>query len=69
MEKPKNGKGDSPRSCFSRDFKNNYDKIDWSVDKNHKRCYDCGSLIDLSRVDFYEVFEDGNVRHKQCNFN
>ncbi len=24
-----NGKGDSPKSCFSKDFKNNYDEIDW----------------------------------------
>jgi hypothetical protein len=23
----RNGKGDSPRSCFSPDFKKNYDKI------------------------------------------
>jgi hypothetical protein len=25
-----NGKGDAPRSCFSKDFKENYDMIDWS---------------------------------------
>ena len=24
------GKGDAPRSCFSEDFRSNYDKIDWS---------------------------------------
>ena len=24
-----NGKGDSPRSCFSRQFKKNYDSIEW----------------------------------------
>jgi len=23
------GKGDSPRSCFSAQFRNNYDSIDW----------------------------------------
>ena len=25
-----NGKGDKPRNCFSTDFKDNYDQIDWS---------------------------------------
>ncbi len=24
-----NGKGDTPRSCFSKQFKDNYGKIDW----------------------------------------
>lgn len=24
-----NGKGDKPRNCFSRQFKNNYDAINW----------------------------------------
>ena len=24
------GKGDKPRSCFSKKFKKNYDEIDWS---------------------------------------
>ena len=23
------GKGDKPRNCFSRSFKDNYDEIDW----------------------------------------
>lgn len=23
------GKGDSPRSCFSQQFRDNYDKIEW----------------------------------------
>jgi hypothetical protein len=27
------GKGDKPRNCFSKDFKNNYDQIKWSVKK------------------------------------
>ena len=25
----KNGKGDKPRNCFSDDFKENYDLINW----------------------------------------
>lgn len=33
-----NGKGDKPRSCFSNDFKHNYDLIDWGrKDKLPKR--------------------------------
>jgi hypothetical protein len=24
-----NGKGDAPRNCFSKQFKDNYDSIDW----------------------------------------
>lgn len=24
------GKGDSPRNCFSKKFKRNYEKIDWT---------------------------------------
>ena len=27
------GKGDSPRNCFSHRFKENYDSIKWSEDK------------------------------------
>jgi len=23
------GKGDAPRNCFSTEFRNNYDRIDW----------------------------------------
>jgi hypothetical protein len=26
----KNGKGDKPRNCYSKDFKSNYDEIQWS---------------------------------------
>lgn len=29
------GKGDKPRNCFSKEFKDNYDLIDWSK-KNKK---------------------------------
>jgi hypothetical protein len=28
------GKGDKPRNCFSKSFKDNYDEIDWS---HHKK--------------------------------
>jgi len=32
------GKGDKPRNCFSKNFKNNYESIDWKTsDKNYKQ--------------------------------
>ena len=30
------GKGDKPRNCFSKRFKNNYDEIDWGRGKNKR---------------------------------
>jgi hypothetical protein len=27
------GKGDKPRNCFSKDYKNNYDNINWGKKK------------------------------------
>lgn len=27
------GKGDKPRNCFSKKFKDNYDEIDWTAHK------------------------------------
>lgn len=30
------GKGDKPRNCFSKNFKDNYDLIDWSKNKTKK---------------------------------
>ena len=29
-----NGKGDSPRNCFSKAYKSNYDTINWGRSKN-----------------------------------
>lgn len=26
-----NGKGDKPRNCFSKTYKNNYDEINWNT--------------------------------------
>lgn len=28
------GKGDSPRNCFSKNYRNNYDSIQWTGKKN-----------------------------------
>tara|TARA_B100000287_G_scaffold415531_1_gene449228 strand:+ start:206 stop:328 length:123 start_codon:yes stop_codon:yes gene_type:complete len=39
MSKKKNnsaGKGDKARSCYSKNFKNNYDKINWGRKKKRK---------------------------------
>ena len=30
------GKGDKPRSCFSKKFKDNYDDIDWGKGRSKK---------------------------------
>jgi DnaJ-class molecular chaperone len=37
------GKGDKPRNCFSRQFKENYDFINWGKTSNKKdySCPDC----------------------------
>jgi len=32
------GKGDKPRNCFSKRFKNNYDEIDWGRGKPKVNC-------------------------------
>lgn len=29
MSDSSNGKGDRPRNCFSEEFRNNYDQINW----------------------------------------
>jgi len=37
MKRPNNvgaGKGDSPRNCFSHSFKENFDSINWSDEKD-----------------------------------
>lgn len=31
------GKGDAPRNCFSKKFKENYDQIDWGARKAKTR--------------------------------
>jgi hypothetical protein len=36
------GKGDSPRNCFSQNYRDNYDLIVWNKDKKseYSICYD-----------------------------
>lgn len=38
------GKGSSPRNCFSRDFRDNFDAIDWSITKQEPE--DTPSIIE-----------------------
>tara|TARA_Y100001938_G_scaffold59411_1_gene83012 strand:- start:3664 stop:3807 length:144 start_codon:yes stop_codon:yes gene_type:complete len=33
VKKTPNGKGDAPRNCHSKKFKDNYDNIDWGKKK------------------------------------
>lgn len=35
--KSNSGKGDKPRSCFSRRFKDNYNDINWGKQKKKKK--------------------------------
>ena len=32
-----NGKGDKPRNCFSKKFRDNYDKINWTKEEDIKK--------------------------------
>ncbi len=45
------GKGDKPRNCFSRKFKDNFDSINWSKNKT-KKSLDKKSLKTLKRQTF-----------------
>lgn len=63
--KHKNGKGDSPRNCFSKQFKTNYDEIDWRYKNEY--CEECG--ISLSKTSNVIVNKDGSRKCKICNFN
>ena len=39
------GKGDKPRNCFSKIYKNNYDNISWGQEKENKTCPKCKNLV------------------------
>jgi len=70
MSKEKSaGKGDKPRNCFSKKFKNNYDLIEFRPKGSY--CEECG--LDLK-------FPNNKAKHwnghswvcninKDCNFN
>lgn len=46
------GKGDKPRNCFSRSFKDNYDLIVWTKKKEDKKSTSKKVLKTLKRQTF-----------------
>ena len=38
------GKGDKPRNCFSNDYRDNYDQIDWGGSPERDLVNDCPTL-------------------------
>jgi len=53
------GKGDKPRNCFSKNYKNNFDTIKWDIinkcpkcdsimKKKYKTCPSCGYEIKVN---------------------
>lgn len=40
MVKNQAGKGDKPRNCFSKEFRENFDNINWKTDKKFKKIYE-----------------------------
>ena len=48
------GKGSKPRNCFSQNFKDNYDQIDWSKKPVAKPAEKEG----LKRLDFKDYLSD-----------
>lgn len=60
------GKGDKPRNCFSKDFKNNYDEIDWRDKGTY--CFDCGKTF--GKDEKRDYYSDGQAKCLNgCNFN
>lgn len=44
------GKGDRPRNCFSQDYRNNYDLIDWSKNKKNENNNDDMPSVNVMRT-------------------
>lgn len=65
-----NGKGSRPRNNYSKQFRDNYDEIDW---KDDIRCCNCGLKLDETHVnshpELYILYLTGDIEHKNCNFN
>lgn len=45
------GKGDAPRSCWSREFRDNYDAIDWGLSKEIKK----SKSVRVGDIEFTEI--------------
>jgi hypothetical protein len=64
-----NGKGDKPRNCFSSDFKNNYDQINWRrVSKEKVSRYPIHLLELMNALTNSELPVDVNDNHKIKDF-
>lgn len=65
------GKGSRPRNIFSKEFRKNYDEIEWSY--KGEQCCRCGLKLNKNvlqqRPDLFVFHEDGEIEHKNCNFN
>lgn len=58
MKNDKNaGKGDFPRNCFSKQFKKNYDQINWSNRKN--KTTNNAQIVGPDTLDVIEDIIDG----------
>jgi hypothetical protein len=66
-----NGKGDKPRSCFSRQFKDNFDSIDWTPKNTylgwHKELYPKWRIMDVegSRTLEKQIFGDKRITKEE----
>ena len=54
------GKGDKPRNCFSKKYKNNYDDINWKGSQDNLIQNDCAK----SSNNFLEL-QDGRANLKE----
>lgn len=66
-----NGKGDKSRIRDYKSFYNNYENIEWR--KKGTYCCNCNGPIDPQQVKrvphIFNIYPDGQVEHKNCNFN
>lgn len=64
------GKGDKRRPFNYKKYNENFEEIEWD---SIPRCYNCGIGINRENLEKfpekYAVYEDGEIEHKNCNFN
>lgn len=65
------GKGDKFRPTKLKEYRENYDNINWNPNIIH--CCNCGGIIDKQKLndnpELYIIHEDSKIEHKNCNFN
>ena len=52
------GKGDKPRNCFSKQFKDNYDEIDWGYKSSIKKLIEKEKTIDQAIEDVTNILKE-----------